>query len=256
MGTGRDGSVSDVDPGLNVRGWDALAPGIWRGGPEDAPQLAVVGGIHGDETAGVHLVQALLRDLDTATLRWNLHLAVGNPEAVNAGVRHLDSDLNRAFGAGAPAAGVEGGRAATLRSALGRPRLLLDVHQTHCDTPPLAVVKDTQAHLALACALGLDTAVVDAGRIYGDTMLADLADAGGGLGLTIESGRIGAPESLEAASSAVSRALLGEWRGGASIRVYAVRSVLRSPWDGLRFLRALGNGSPVRAGEVLAAQGD
>ena len=53
MGTGRDGSVSDVDPGLNVRGWDALAPGIWRGGPEDAPQLAVVGGIHGDETAAV-----------------------------------------------------------------------------------------------------------------------------------------------------------------------------------------------------------
>jgi hypothetical protein len=137
-------------------------------------------------------------------------------------------------------------------AALGDPRVCLDVHQTHCDTPPLAVVRDTPAHLAFARALGLGVAVVDAGRIYGQTMLADWVDARGGLGLTLESGRADSEEADHAARSVVARLVHRDWDAGPAIRVYAVRAVLRAPWSGFNFTRDLGNGSPVRAGEVLA----
>ena len=156
------------------------------------------------------------------------------------------------FGPDALATGYEASRAKVICDALGAPSALLDIHQTHCDTPPLAVVKDTAAHLAFARALGLRTAVVDARRIYGDTMLADWVDAQGGLGVTLESGRADSRDAAHAAQAVVDRAMTRDWDAGASIRVYAVRAVLRAPWSGLRFLRDLGNGSPVRADEVLA----
>ncbi|MDP6942672.1 MAG: succinylglutamate desuccinylase/aspartoacylase family protein [Myxococcota bacterium] len=239
---------------LPTKGWAEIADGAWGTGAPDAPTLAVVGGTHGDERVGAQIVEDLRQALDPHPLSWQLRILIGNPRALAAGVRHIDSDLNRAFGEAPIATGYEAARAETLRGALGRPAVLLDIHQTHCDTPPLAVVRDTPAHLALARALGLETAVVDADRIYGSTMLADWVDAAGGLGLTIESGRADSDEAKEAALRVVRRAIRRDWDPGAQIQVYAVRSVLRAPWPGLRFHRDLGNGSPVRAGEVLATR--
>ncbi len=54
----------------------------------------------------------------------------------------------------------------------------------------------------------------------------------------------------------VRRLVTRDWDRGSSIRVYAVRAVLRAPWAGLSVRRDLGNGSPVFRGEVLAAHDD
>ena len=64
------------------------------------------------------------------------------------------------------------------------------------------------------------------------------------------------PEAERAAREVVRRAVERDWGPGARVQVCAVRSVLRAPWSGLGFQRPLGNGSPVRAGEILAARGD
>jgi succinylglutamate desuccinylase len=233
-------------------GWTEIADGAWRGGSPDDPTLGIVGGVHGDERVGARVVESWRDAACPQPCAWQLRLVVGNPRALEAGTRYVDSDLNRAFGPEASAHGYEVTRAAAICDALGEPRVCLDVHQTHCDTPPLAVVRETPAHLAFARALGLGLAVVGAGRIYGQTMLADWVDARGGLGLTLESGRADSEEADRAARAVVSRLIHRDWDAGSAIRVYAVRAVLRAPWSGFRFTRDLGNGSPVRSGEVLA----
>ena len=136
-------------------GWTEIAEGAWRAGDSDAPTLGVVGGVHGDEVVGARVVESWRDAACPAPCVWQLRLLLGNPRALAAGTRYVDSDLNRAFGPEAVAHGYEASRAATICEALGEPAVCLDVHQTHCDTPPLAVVRDTPAHLAFARALGL-----------------------------------------------------------------------------------------------------
>ncbi|MBN4665321.1 succinylglutamate desuccinylase [Pandoraea nosoerga] len=56
-------------------------------------------GIHGDETAPIEIVDGILRDIADArlTLRERVLVVLGNPEAVRAGKRYLEYDLNRLF---------------------------------------------------------------------------------------------------------------------------------------------------------------
>jgi len=62
----------------------------------DGPaQIAVVGGIHGDEPCGIHAVETLLAEgpsLDRA-----VKFIVANEAAIDAGTRYVEEDLNRAF---------------------------------------------------------------------------------------------------------------------------------------------------------------
>ena len=231
--------------------WKEIALGVWSCGEASKDALTVVGGVHGDEQVGAELIQSWCRAPSPAEHSWYLRFALGNPEALQAGQRYLDFDLNRAFGPQSRAQGRESERADLLRHALQSTKVLVDIHQTHCDTPPLAVVKETPAHLAFARALGLRVAVVDAERIYGPSMMADWVDSEGGLGITLESGRSGTIEARHAAEALVDRLVRRDWEFGATIRVYAVREILRAPWHDFTFARSYGNGSPVAAGEVL-----
>ncbi|MFW5917519.1 MAG: succinylglutamate desuccinylase, partial [Halorubrum sp.] len=62
---------------------------------EGEPEVAVVGAIHGDEPCGARAVRRLL-DADPDVER-AVRLIVANEAALDAGVRYLDTDLNRAF---------------------------------------------------------------------------------------------------------------------------------------------------------------
>ena len=62
---------------------------------EGDPEVAVVGGIHGDEPCGVHAVERLI-DEGPAVDR-PVALVVANEEAVERGTRYVETDLNRAF---------------------------------------------------------------------------------------------------------------------------------------------------------------
>lgn len=59
------------------------------------PEVAVVGGIHGDEPCGVHAVETLLAD--SPTVERPVAFVTANEEAVERGVRYVDTDLNRSF---------------------------------------------------------------------------------------------------------------------------------------------------------------
>jgi len=71
-----------------------VPPDVTVAGPGE-PEVAVVGGVHGDEPSGVHAVRTLRQaDLD---LQRGVMFVIANPAAVEAGQRFLDSDLNRMF---------------------------------------------------------------------------------------------------------------------------------------------------------------
>jgi len=63
-------------------------------GPGD-PNIAVVGGIHGDEPCGIHAVETMLTE--RPDLGRGVKFVVANEEAVERFTRYVDTDLNRAF---------------------------------------------------------------------------------------------------------------------------------------------------------------
>jgi len=62
---------------------------------EGRPELAVVGGIHGDEPSGVDAVERLIEA--SPPVEKSVLLVIANERAIEAGERYLDADLNRSF---------------------------------------------------------------------------------------------------------------------------------------------------------------
>ncbi|AUH50595.1 succinylglutamate desuccinylase [Chromobacterium sp. ATCC 53434] len=84
--------------GLSAR-W--LAPGCVQiappGGEADSVLLSC--GVHGNETAPIEVVDAILGDIDAGRLtpRCRLLVMFANPDAIRAGVRYQHYDMNRLF---------------------------------------------------------------------------------------------------------------------------------------------------------------
>lgn len=118
---------------------DFVPPDVTISGPND-PEIAVVGGVHGDETSGVRAVRRL-RDANL-DLQRGVAFVIANPAAVEAGVRYLDSDLNRVF-PGDPAGDREERLAAQLCD-LVEPLTTLSLHDTHSHPASFALVHRSQ----------------------------------------------------------------------------------------------------------------
>ena len=101
------------------------------------PEVAVVGGIHGDEPCGPRAVERLL-DADLEVER-PVRLIVANEAALAAGDRYLDADLNRAFPGNPDGAAHEVRLAADLIDALDGCTTLA-IHSTQSYAEPFAVV--------------------------------------------------------------------------------------------------------------------
>lgn len=116
----------------------AADPGPWRlpflhhhDGGRHARHVVIGVGVHGDEVGPLPAAAALVQSLRAGEVAFGgrLSLFVGNPDAVRAGVRALDSDLNRVF-LPEPPDDREGRRARALKPLLDAADLFLDLHQT------------------------------------------------------------------------------------------------------------------------------
>jgi len=132
------------------------------------PEIAIVGGTHGDEPCGVHAVETLADE--SPDVERPVALVVANEEALDAGERYLEEDLNRAF------LGERGGDthetrlAAELTDRFGD-CTTLSLHSTQSYRGMFAIVYDVTDYARNVCPRLSVDAVVDArehsdGRIF------------------------------------------------------------------------------------------
>ncbi len=103
------------------------------------PEIAVVGGIHGDEPCGVHAIDRLLAE--DPSLTEPVKLVVANELALEKGVRYVDEDLNRAF-PGDPDADTHEGRLAHDLVTELEGCLTFSMHSTQSHAEPFALLDD------------------------------------------------------------------------------------------------------------------
>ncbi|HJZ88427.1 MAG TPA: succinylglutamate desuccinylase/aspartoacylase family protein [Polyangia bacterium] len=169
-------------------------------GAAPGPLLLVVGGIHGNEPAGLHAAQKVLPRLDPLAMRGDFVVLAGNVRALAQNRRFLARDLNRQWSpermAAAPPAGsdpealeqreLSAALAEALASARG-PVFFLELHTTSAEGIPFALVGDTlpnrdfAARFPLPVILGLEEQV--------DGVLAEFMSARGCVTLVVEGGQ-------------------------------------------------------------------
>jgi succinylglutamate desuccinylase len=176
------------------------------------PTLLVVGSIHGNEPAGVAALEAVAGRLtrERLLLRGDFLAVVGNVEALGAGARYIDEDLNRRWNrdsidrllAGGPAARGEdrerrelyGELESGFASARG-PVVVLDLHTTSGEGKPFAVFADTLRSRRFArrfpvpAILGLEENL--------ESTLADYVGLLGHVAVAFEGGQHADPQSVE-----------------------------------------------------------
>lgn len=146
-------------------------------GSEPGPTLVVVGGVHGNEPAGVNAAREVLARVrrDAVPVSGEIVALTGNVRALAAMRRYLTRDLNRqwtaervaearAAVASAGAGGAEPELCETveladaLAAAIARARgavFVLDLHTTSAAGTPFSVVGASEAHRAFAAAFAL-----------------------------------------------------------------------------------------------------
>ena len=115
---------------------------------EGDPEVAVVGGIHGDEPCGSAAVEAVLEaDIEVAR---PVKLIIANEEALKRGRRYVEEDLNRAF-PGSPDADTHEGRLAHDLLTEIRGCEILSLHSTRSYAAPFALVDEMDGHARSTC---------------------------------------------------------------------------------------------------------
>jgi predicted deacylase len=103
---------------------------------EGEPEIAVVGGIHGDEPCGARAIDALLEE--APEVNRPVKFVVPNEEALSRNVRYIDEDLNRAF-PGSPNAETHEGRLAAELLREIRGCTVFSMHSTQSYPEPFAL---------------------------------------------------------------------------------------------------------------------
>ncbi|WP_299233450.1 succinylglutamate desuccinylase/aspartoacylase domain-containing protein [Natronomonas sp.] len=155
------------------------------------PEVAIVGGIHGDEPCGSIAVETLLEaDLDVER---PVKLVVANEKARAQGVRYVEEDLNRAF-PGSPDADTHEGRLAHELLDEIRGCEVLSLHSTQSHEAPFALVDELDGFGRAVCPYLSVEAVVETAA-YSDGRLIAYPDV-----IELE---CGLQRSSEAADNAV-----------------------------------------------------
>lgn len=256
-------------------------------GSSPGPTLLCIGGVHGNEPAGVYALQNVARRLEPLApeMRGEFVALAGNLRALEAGRRFLDRDLNRAWTAGRLAVLRNGGRhdeaedkeqvelldaiEAVVERARG-PVYVLDLHTTSGPGAPFSTFGDTLPNRAFAEKLPVPM-VLGLEELVKGTLLGFLGEHGL-VAIAYESGQHFEPRAVDRAEAGVWIALAGvgllsEWR--LPMLAEARKALARDarglppalemrrrhhvePSDGFRMRPGYRNFQPVAHGEVLA----
>lgn len=132
---------------------------------EGDPEVAIVGGIHGDEPCGPRAVEDIIES--APDVQRPVKLIVANEKALEASVRYVEEDLNRAF-PGDPDAGTHEGRLAHELLTEIRGCEILSLHSTQSYAAPFALVDEMDGHARSICPyLSVEAVVETAGYSTG-----------------------------------------------------------------------------------------
>ena len=264
-------------------GRDPRVVAALRGGTP-GPTLIIIGGVHGNEPAGIAAARDAIAAWSADAVRGEIVALVGNVRAVAAGRRHRGRDLNRmwttewlAAATASPAATAApelaelAELAAAVDAAIARARgpvYLVDLHTTSAAGYPFGVVGPTAAHHAFAeafplpCIAGLEqslTGVLTAH--YGARGCITLAIEGGQHTTRAAADNLAAvlAIALEASGvvasvpgAAAARAHLTGARGDLPARIEIVLRHPVHPGDGFRMAPGFANLQCTTAGTLLA----
>jgi succinylglutamate desuccinylase len=163
-------------------------------GPARGPLVLLVGGVHGNEPAGVRAIQNVLTELArrAPALKGRVVGLVGNARALAEGRRFVASDLNRSWTAerlaalrsdvtpDEPEALEQRALLAAIDEHLAASHarvVLLDLHSTSAGGAPFTIISDTLQNRPFAFALPVPVLLGLEERIEG-TLLAWFADLG------------------------------------------------------------------------------
>jgi succinylglutamate desuccinylase len=239
-------------------------------------------GVHGDETGPIevlaHVLDALSRE--PAALAADLMVCVGNIDAIAAGKRFIDADLNRMFRPvrGTLAGTAEAARADVMIAATddffnggGPVRWHLDLHTAIRPSvyPTFAIVPDLIADEGKHSLIDwLGQAAIEAivmNPVSAGTYSYYSAEFHGAAASTVELGRVGTLGQNDLSQFAdVGQALSDLLRGSAHAEpklaphVFKVAQQIMKLSDGFRmaFDRSTQNFTALRQGEVIATDGD
>lgn len=250
-----------------------------RRGARPGPTLLLVGGLHGNEPAGVEACRRLLARLDEGSIAGEVVALAGNPAALAARRRYLARDLNRqwtpeSLGAARAAAeadaetAIVAALADAIESALERARgpvFALDLHTTSAEGIPFAIAGGGEADRAFAREVPLPV-IVGLQESLGGTLTGYLA-ARGCVALAVEGGQSDSPAAVahleaviavglaaagvaELAGIEEARARLGRARGDLP---RTIEVIVRHPVGaGFRMEPGFANIERVAAGTLLA----
>ncbi len=259
------------------------------GGCEGGPTLIVVGGLHGNEPAGVLALGRIFECLgprDGDSFRGRIVGLAGNRQALTENCRFIRQDLNRIWSAerlagmrgrtdpltleDAEMHELDGELERILRQAAGQPVYLLDIHTTSGPGPAFANLDDTLPNRDFALDFPV-TLVVGIEEELAGTLASYLFDEGV-ITIGFESGQHQEDEAVDRAEAAIWIALeaSGILKRGSRPEIAAARRLLkdnrgslphvvevlhRHPIRGngeFRMLPGFRNFQPVTAGQPLA----
>lgn len=173
------------------------------------PTLVGLGGMHGNEPAGIAALGSVSEELaGSGLLRGDFVALAGNLPALATGVRYLDRDLNRLWDEGGQNGDRESRQLRELREELIRirerargPVHLVDLHTTSGDGPPFTILGDTLANRSMALALPVPMVLGLADALPGT--LVDSLDVAGVTSLAFEAGQHEDPESVQRSADAL-----------------------------------------------------
>lgn len=247
---------------------EGLPQYVWQfKGEEPGPTVTIMGGLHGNETVGIDVVEKLLAMVRGKIKVGTINLVIGNPAACEAGKRFIDKDANRLWGhnlVNIP----EQDRVEDLKPFLAGSDLMLDLHSTikPVSEPFLVVPSFDHPMVDTIPTLGIRKIITGEGLKLpdGDPIESDLFTVdNGGLGVTVEAGWQQDPNLVDKTMDSVLRALekvgifepdsLGKHHQVEPVETFEIWNAYGAifPKGNFKFDKEWQNYDPIKKGEVI-----